>query len=157
MKKTLALLVLTVAFVSCKSKQTATSTKVDNKSEVAVKGNWTIASVTYPGSEVIKITSFDIADSNCFVGSNWKFVSNNNKGEMALNNAKCTAFSSPITWYINNEGKFVMKILNDTKAKKVEKGYILRMANQTESSFQLIDNVNIGGKMTDVVYQFQRN
>lgn len=157
MKNTILVTLVALLIFSCKPKQTVTSTKLDNKSEVAVKGNWTISSVTYPGSDVIKVTSFDLADSKCFVGSNWKFVSNNNKGEMALNNSKCTAFTSPITWYINKEGKFVLKIINDTKSKKVTEGYILRIANQTESSFQLIDNVNIGGKPTDVVYQFQRN
>jgi len=59
---------------------------------VAIKGNWTISAVTYPGSDYIKVTSFDLADSKCFVGSTWKFISNNNKGEMALNNGACTAF-----------------------------------------------------------------
>ena len=127
------------------------------KSEVAIKGNWTINSVNYPGSEYIKVTSFEIADSKCFVGSNWKFISNNNKGDMALNSPTCTSFNSPITWYINKDGNFVIKILNETKAKKVLDGYILKVANQTENSFQLIDKVNIGGKMIDVVYQFQRN
>jgi hypothetical protein len=91
------------------------------------------------------------------VGSTWKFISNNNKGEMALTNSNCTSFSSPITWYINKDGNFVMKIINDTKAKKVLDGFILKVANQTETSFQLIDKANVGGKMIDVTYQFQRN
>ena len=34
--------------------------------------------------------------------------------------------------------------------------YILYVANQTESSFQLIDKIDVAGKMTDVVYQFQK-
>jgi len=157
MKKSILFFVLAIVFVSCKPKQTVTSTKLDTKSEVAIKGNWTISSVTYPGSDYIKVTSFDLADSKCFVGSTWKFISNNNKGEMALNNAACTAFSSPITWYINKDGNFVMKIINDTKSKKVLDGFILTVANQTETSFQLIDKVNVGGKIVDVVYQFQRN
>lgn len=157
MKKVLILLLSAVFFISCKPKQTVASTKLDNKSEVAIKGNWTISSVTYPGSDYIKVTSFEIADSKCFVGSTWKFISNNNKGEMALTNSSCTSFSSPITWYINKDGNFVMKIINETKAKKVLDGYILRVANQTETSFQLIDKANVGGKMIDVIYQFQRN
>lgn len=157
MKKGLILLLLAVVFIGCKPKQTVTSTKLDNKSEVAIKGNWTISSVTYPGSDYIKVTSFEIADSKCFVGSTWKFISNNNKGEMALTNSSCTSFSSPITWYINKDGNFVMKIINETKAKKVLDGYILTVANQTETSFQLIDKANVGGKIIDVVYQFQRN
>lgn len=157
MKKGLILLVLTIVFIGCKPKQTVTDTKLDMKSEVLVKGTWTISSVTYPGSDYIKVTSFDIADSKCLVGSTWKFISNNNKGEMALNNSSCTSFSSPITWYINKDGNFVMKIINETKAKKVVDGYILTVANQTETSFQLVDKANVGGKLIDVVYQFQRN
>lgn len=146
-----------VFFVGCKPKQTVTNTKLDTKSEVAIKGNWTVTSVTYPGSEYIKVNSFDLADSKCFVGSTWKFISNNNKGEMALTNASCTAFSSPITWYINKDGNFVMKIINDTKAKKVLEGYILTIANSTENSFQLMDKVNVGGQFVNVTYQFNRN
>lgn len=155
MKKSIVLLLIAVFIFGCKS-QSVTNTKLDVKSEVAIKGNWTISSVTYPGSDYIKVTSFDLADSKCFVGSAWKFISNNNKGDMALNSPNCTSFSSPITWYINKEGNLVLKIINDTKAKKVVDGFILRVANQTETSFQLIDKVNVGGKLVDVVYQFTK-
>lgn len=157
MKKSIILLLLAVAFIGCKPKQTVTNTKLDKKTEVALKGNWTLNAVTYPGSDYIKVTSFDIADSKCFVGSTWKFISNNNKGDMALNSSSCTSFSSPITWYINKDGQFVMKIINETKSKKVLEGYVLTVTNLTENSFHLVDKVNVGGKMIDVVYQFQRN
>ncbi|MFT3795514.1 hypothetical protein [Flavobacterium sp.] len=156
MRKFILLFALALAFGSCKS-TSATNTKVDNRSHVAVKGNWTITSVTYPGSEYIKVTSFNLADSKCFEGSNWKFVSNNDSGTMELNAAGCPSFSSPIKWFVNKDGQFVLKVLNaGEKAKKVRDGYVLRMANQTTESFQLVDNINVGGKNTDVVYQFQK-
>lgn len=157
MKKSIIVLLLTIVFVGCKPQQSVTSTKLDNKSEVAVKGYWKLVSVTYPGSDYIKMNSFDIADSKCFVGSSWRFISNDNKGTMELSAPNCTPFSSPITWYINKEGNFVMKITNGTKAKKVVDGYILTIANQTENSFQLVDKVNVGGQLVNAVYQFQRN
>ena len=91
------------------------------------------------------------------MGSQWKFISNNNKGEFALNQGSCPAYSSPITWFINDEGKFVMKILEESKAKKVKEGYVLSVANVTESTFELIDTANVGGKSVQVVYQFVRN
>lgn len=141
---------------ACKS-TSATSTKTDRKSQVAIKGDWVISAVTYPGSQVIKVNSFQLADSECFVGSTWKFVSNNNKGTMALTKANCVAFSSPITWFVNDKGQFVLKVLDaGEKAKRVRDGYILGLANQTETSFQLVDRVDVAGKMTDVVYQFQK-
>ncbi len=154
MKKAMFFCLLAVLVLSCKSNPT---TKLDNKAEVAMKGNWVISSVSYPGSDYIKVSSFDIADSQCFVGSTWKFVSNNNKGEMALTKAGCPAFSSPLTWYVNKEGNFVMKVLDaGEKAKRVREGYVLKVANQTENSFQLVDRITVGNSMADVVYQFQK-
>ena len=156
MKKVIVLCALAIVMFACKS-TSITSTNTNRQSQVAMKGNWVISAVTYTGSQYIKVNSFQIADSECFVGSTWKFVSNNNKGEMALTKMGCPAFSSPITWFVNEEGQFVLKVLDaDIKAKKVREGYILYVANQTDTSFQLIDKIDVGGKITDVVYQFQK-
>lgn len=157
MKKAMLLLLLAVAAVGCKS-TSATSTKLDNKSERAMNGDWTLTSVSYPGSEYIRVTTFGLADSKCFEGSAWKFVSNNNKGNMSLSSSgDCVSFASPITWFVNKDGQFVLKVLNaGEKARKVRDGYVLTVANQTETSFQLVDKIDVGGKMTDVVYQFQK-
>ncbi|MFV8373926.1 lipocalin family protein [Flavobacterium sp. LB1P62] len=157
MKKIILLCILAVSMFACKSKS-VTGTNENTKAQVAMKGNWVISSVTYPGSQYIKVNSFQIADSECFVGSTWKFISNNNKGNMALTKAGCTSFSSPITWFVNKDGQFVLKVLDaGIKAKKVREGYVLMVANQTATSFQLIDKIDVGGKITDVVYQFQKN
>lgn len=156
MKKIIFVCALAVLMFACKS-SSATSTKTDRKSQVAIKGDWVISAVTYPGSQYVKVNSFQLADSDCFVGSTWKFVSNNNKGSMALTKANCVSFSSPITWFVNNEGQFVLKVLDaGVKAKRVRDGYVLKLANQTETSFQLVDRIDVAGKMTDVVYQFQK-
>ena len=156
MKKIIVISFLSVLFLSCNSTNSATSTKIDSQSQTAIKGEWVISSVNYPGSEVIKVTSFDLADSKCFIGSKWKFVSMSNKGSLALNSPNCTAYTTPITWFINKEGEFVLKILDEAKAKTVKSGYVLRVANQTEKSFQLVDQINVAGKMTAVVYQFDK-
>ncbi|MFL9836467.1 lipocalin family protein [Flavobacterium sp. ST-75] len=148
MKKVLFLCMCVIALASCSS--------LDQKSQVGIKGNWTISQVSYPGSDYIKVTSFDVADSQCFVGSSWKFVSNNNTGEMSLAKAGCPSFTSPIVWSVTKEGAFTLKITEGEKAKRVSQGYFLQVRNQTESSFQLVDKVNVGGKTVDVVYQFNR-
>ena len=156
MKKIIALMIVAVLLFACKT-SSVTDKKLDKSAQVAMKGNWVISSVNYPGSEYIKINTFQIADSKCFEGSNWKFVSNNNKGTVDLTKSDCQSFSSPITWFVNKNGQFILKILNaDIKAKKVREGYVLSLANQTKDSFQLIDKIDVGGKMTDVVYQFKR-
>ena len=164
MKKIIFICMIATMLFACKSASTTASTegtslstKLDKSTQVALKGNWVLTNVSYPGSEYIKVNSFDLADSKCFIGSTWSFISNNNKGTMALTAPSCTGFSSPIVWSINNQGLFVLKILNaGEKAKKVRDGYLLKVAGVTESSFQLIDNINVGGQVKEVVYQFQR-
>lgn len=155
MKNLLLILIVALIVVSCKSN---TATKLDNKTENDMKGNWIITSVSYPGSEVIKVNSFHIADAQCMVGSTWSLVANNNKGQMLVQKAGCPNFESNITWFVNKDGNFVLKILEGEKGKRVNEGYVLRVANlNPDISFQLIDKINVGGKMTDVVYQFNKN
>ncbi|PWA06070.1 lipocalin family protein [Flavobacterium laiguense] len=167
MRKILLICTMAILVFACKSApvvaaspepvSNAPMTKLDKTSQVGMKGNWQITNVTYPGSDYIKVNSFNLADSKCFVGSTWKFISNNNKGTMTLNSSSCTAFTSEITWYVNKEGQFVLKILDEgLKSKKVKTGFVLGVKNQSENEFQLIDKINVGGKDTDVVYQFQR-
>ena len=148
MKKFLLLSLCIIGLASCGS--------LDTKSQGGIKGDWMISSVTYPGSEYIKVTSFDVADSKCFEGSTWKFVSNNNTGTMNISKGGCPSFTSPIVWTVTKEGNFTLKITEGEKAKRVTQGYFLKLRNQTESAFQLVDNVTVGGKNVEVVYQFQR-
>jgi hypothetical protein len=148
MKKLLLLSMCVIGMASCGS--------LDTKSQTGLKGDWMISSVTYPGSDYIKVTSFDVADSKCFEGSSWKFVPNNNTGTMTLAKAGCPSFTSPIVWTITKEGAFTLKITEGEKAKRVSQGYFLQMRNQSESSFQLVDNVSVGGRNTEVVYQFTK-
>ncbi len=163
MKKLSLLFLLLVFAVACKSTSSApaaepvASTKLDKSSQVAIKGNWKISSVSYPGSNYFKVDSFGIADSQCFVGSTWNFISNNNKGNMSLTKSDCPTFSSPIVWSIKKDGLFVLKIVEaGVKSKTVTQGYLLTVANQTETSFQLIDNIDVGGQQKDIMYQFEK-
>ncbi len=162
MKKTLffMLFLATISMsIGCKTTASAVNTKLDNKTEKMLKGNWTISAINYTGANLFKVTSFNIADSNCFIGSNWSFISNNNKGQMSLNNpsTSCVDFNSPTTWYINKEGNFVLKIINSHKAKNVNNGFVLNINNLTQTSFDLVDKINVAGSIKNITYSFQRN
>lgn len=157
MRKIVFIIVMSVFALACKPKQTVTNTKLDNKSERVLKGDWIVSSVNYVGSDVFKVTSFNIADAKCFEGSLWTFVSNNNTGEVSLNKANCVTYESKITWFINKDGNFVMKFLSEgVKAKHTVSGYVLKVVNQTETSFQLIDRAAVGSNSAEIVYQFDK-
>ena len=159
MNKILLLLVLPVLFLACKTSAPTTnlSPKSDRSTQAGIKGNWQITNVSYPGSDYLTVNSFQIADSKCLIGSKWTFISNNNKGNMSLTRSDCPAFSSPIVWSIDKEGKFGLKIVEPgVKSKTVTQGYLLRIANKNETSFQLIDIINVGGQNKDITYQFEK-
>ena len=77
---------------------------------------------------------------------------------MSINNPNttCKEFSSPITWYINKEGNFVLKIINDHKAKEVNYGFVLNVNDVSENSFNLVDKINVSGAIKNIKYTFQR-
>ena len=154
MKNVLFIGFLAFLLTSCKSNP---STDLSRKDTSKIKGDYTVSSVIYPGQDLFKVKSFDIADSQCFVGSNWNFIANNNSGSMSISNSNCSAFESKITWYVNKDGKFILKVLNEgVKAKKIKEGYELTVANATEDSFQLVDRINVGGSINNIVYQFNK-
>lgn len=157
MKKTLFFIIFLATLVGCKS-TSVVNTKLDNKTEKMLKGNWTITAVNFPGSDYLKVNSFNLGDSKCFIGSDWSFISNNNKGQMSLNTAdtSCKEFSSPITWYINKNGEFVLKIINNHKAKNVNNGFVLNINKVTATSFNLVDKINVAGQTKNITYTFQR-
>lgn len=158
MKRILCMLLFVTVIIGCKSKAIV-NTKLDHKTERMLKGNWTLTAVNFVGSDYLKVNSFNLEDSKCFIGSDWSFVSNNNKGEMKLNSMSnsCKEFSSPITWYINKDGNFVLKIINSYKAKEVNNGFVLKIQNATETNFDLVDTMNVAGSIKNITYSFQKN
>lgn len=160
MNKLLVLFTFTVLIFSCKSSAPTVKSeapKLDRTSQSGIKGNWQITNISYPGSDLFKVNSFQIADSKCFVGSTWNFIPNNNKGSMTLTQSDCPSFNSPIVWSIDKQGMFGLKIVNPgVKAKTVTQGYLLRVANQTPNSFQLIDVIDVAGQKKDIIYQFEK-
>lgn len=152
-------LIFSFLIFACKTPAPAegTTTATDRKTQSELKGDWKITSVNFSGSGYFKINSFQIADSKCFVGSSWQFIPNNNKGNMNLNSADCSPFSSAIVWSISKDSVFSLKFINPgTKSKNVTQGFVLKFVSQSPGSFQLIDKVDIGGQPKEIVYQFEK-
>jgi hypothetical protein len=154
MKKLVVLIVLTLVSFSCKTSSVA-NTQLNTNQKVQIKGTWRLNSVTFPRANAITINSFEITDSKYFTGSIWNFIPNNNKGSMSLNAVNCPAYSSAISWFMNNNGEFVLKFLNAaTSSEKVRQGFVLQLRNQTATGFQLVDTAVVEGQIINVVYSF---
>ena len=159
MKNLLLSGILMAAFtVSCSSVKNA-STAQENRTEFhKMKGDWEITSIDY--DKTYKVRPFDEgAEAQCFVGSIWRLIPNNNSGSYTLKGGgACPSVVMPIKFEVvgGKEFKF-KKILEGSNAKSVTTGYSLNMINQTPDHFSLEQNIVLtAGQNVRVVYNFAR-
>ena len=144
----------TLFAVSCSSANQAQNARADF---MKLKGSWEISSVDY--DKQCKIKPFDEgADAQCFVGSQWNLVPNNNTGSYALaGGGDCPTITRAIKFDVNSEKQFSFKVIDaGVKAKNVTAGYVLDFQNQTPTSFTLVQNVPFEGKILKVYYNFTK-
>ena len=144
----------TLFAVSCSSANQAQNARADF---MKLKGSWEISSVDY--DKQCKIKPFDEgADAQCFVGSQWNLVPNNNTGSYALaGGGDCPTITRAIKFDVNSEKQFSFKVIDaGVKAKNVTAGYVLDFQNQTPTTFTLVQNVPFEGKILKVYYNFTK-
>ena len=144
----------TLFAVSCSSANQAQNARADF---MKLKGSWEISSVDY--DKQCKIKPFDEgADAQCFVGSQWNLVPNNNTGPSALaGGGDCPTVTRAIKFDVSKDKEFSFKVIDaGVKAKNVTAGYVLDFQNQTPTSFTLVQNVPFEGKILKVYYNFTK-
>ena len=144
----------TLIAVSCSSANQAQNARADF---MKLKGSWEISSVDY--EKGYKIKPFDEgADAQCFVGSQWNLVPNNNTGSYALaGGGDCPTVTRAIKFDVSKDKEFSFKVIDaGVKAKNVTAGYVLDFQNQTPTSFTLVQNVPFEGKILKVYYNFTK-
>ena len=144
----------TLFAVSCSSANQAQNARADF---MKLKGSWEISSVDY--EKGYKIKPFDEgADAQCFVGSQWNLVPNNNTGSYALSGGgDCPTVTRAIKFDVSKDKEFSFKVIDaGVKAKNVTAGYVLDFQNQTPTSFTLVQNVPFEGKILKVYYNFTK-
>lgn len=144
----------TLFAVSCSSANQAQNARADF---MKLKGSWEISSVDY--EKGYKIKPFDEgADAQCFVGSQWNLVPNNNTGSYALaGGGDCPTVTRAIKFDVSKDKEFSFKVIDaGVKAKNVTAGYVLDFQNQTPTSFTLVQNVPFEGKILKVYYNFTK-
>lgn len=156
MNRLLILIALTVVLLNCKSSAPSLN-QSDRSSQAALKGDWKITDITYPGSDYFKVNSFQIAESKCLIGSQWTFVPNNNTGTMSLTRSECPSYNASISWSIDKTGNFGLKFIGTgAKSKNISQGYLLRIDARSETSFRLIDVIKVGSQDKEITYQFEK-
>lgn len=155
MKKALLLMLSVAFFASC-----STTQNVVKKSTKDFRGDWTLTSVV-PREKGIKVINlFNQAPENCFVGSSWHLVANNNSGNYAFSSVSCPSEPNKISWHMTNEEGttyfWFKRILPGEKAKNVLTGYKLKVEDLSDYQAHLSQEVPIDGQKTIIDYYFTK-
>ena len=152
-------LLLIVVISSCSVSKQANSMKSK------INGNWMLQTVTTEGiSGKVTAQVFNEASFKCFVGSSWKFASNNSMGSYNINasGTECGSISRSIRWSVYEpkgaEKEFQFKRLDDKRNPiDGDEGFRLEIADLTATTMQLKSHINFEGKPAAYVYNFVKN
>ena len=137
------------------------STKVVRSTQKGLKGNWTLSSIASDQGNLVDIKLlFNQASPDCFEGSTWSFVSNNNSGIYNFQNADCDNSTHSIKWFMeeNEDGVyFLWKFVPEgVKAKDITTGYQLKLLYETETDFELTQEASFEGRIIKIHYHFTK-
>ncbi|MDY8136112.1 lipocalin family protein [Aquimarina sp. 2201CG5-10] len=157
MKKILfALIVITIA--SCGSTQ-----KTIISAKKTLKGEWSLDKISYDRSGIFEVTLYNDASAECFTGSTWKFIPNNNTGKYDVNQNTCTSvgvrnfrFTIPQP-DANGEYSFLFKPIDEKKkSTNNNKGYRMALKHLDDATMTWTQTVSLEGKPFVITMNFNK-
>lgn len=156
MKKFLILALIAVTAISCGTPKTV------QESRKVIKGYWVMNSISYDSSGTFNVTLFNDTSVECFEGSNWRFIPNNNTGNYTIENSNCPTGQRDFIFTIQELDQatglydFLLKPTNAKGKSDTDVGYRLRLAQLNESSMRWEQTVNLDGKPFKINMNFSK-
>lgn len=156
MKKTIMLAILAAVFFSCGTPKTV------QESRKIIKGYWSLDNITYSESGTFNVQLLDDTSKECFEGSNWRFIPNNNTGNYSIEDSNCPTGERYFIFAIQEVDPttglydFLLKPTNEKKKSEDNKGFRLRLAKLTGSSMQWEQTVSLEGSPFTIYMNFSK-
>ena len=156
MRKTILLAILAAVVFSCGTPKTV------QESRKIIKGYWSLDNISYSEAGTFNVTLLNDTSRECFEGSNWRFIPNNNTGVYSIDNGNCPTGDRNFIFAIQeidpNTGLYDF-LLKPTDAKKKSEnnlGFRLRLAQLNGSSMKWEQTVNLDGKPFTIFMNFSK-
>ena len=157
MKKLALFLVLASIAFSCSTPKTV------QESKKVIKGYWTLNEVTYSEEGNFLITLLDDTSRECFAGSSWRFIPNNNTGVYTINNGNCPTGDRHFIFIIQEVDQstglydFLLKPTNEKKKSESNVGFRLHLTQLTGSKMKWEQTVSLEGKPFTITMNFTKS
>lgn len=156
MKKILILALIAATAFSCGTPKTV------QESKKVIKGYWTLDNITYDSSGTYNVTLFNDTSIECFEGSTWRFIPNNNTGTYNIDNPDCPTGERNFIFTIieidpaSGLYDFMVKPTNAKGKSDTNAGFRLRLAQLNESSMRWEQTVTLDGKPFKININFSK-
>ncbi len=155
MKKLSLMLILVVIVAACGPKTVQQSKKV-------IKGYWTLDAITYGESGKFDVNIFNDMSKECFEGTSWRFIPNNNSGLYTVNNGDCPTGDRHFIFTIQEMDKdtglydFLLKPTDSKHKSEDGSAFRLRLTQLDGSTMQWQQTANLEGKPFKINMNFSK-
>jgi hypothetical protein len=138
------------------------TSKTLKDSKKAMKGDWTLSSIAYSETGTYNVTLFNDASKDCFEGSTWQFIPNNNTGIYTINNASCAIGARNFVFTIQEIDSqtglydFLLKPTNEKYKSDTNQGFRLSLTSLSEMEMQWQQTVSVDGKPFTITINFKK-
>ena len=156
MKKATLLLVLAIICSACSTSKTVRASKK------VIKGNWAISDISYSQSGTFNVSLLEDATKECFEGSTWSFVPNNNTGVYTINDTDCAVGDRYFVFTIQEIDEstglydFLLKPTNNKHKSESNRGFRLKLSALSDSNMQWQQTVTLQGEPFIITMNFTK-
>lgn len=157
MKRILLLALITVTVIACGPSKTVVESKK------VIKGYWYLDNISYDTAGTFNVNIFNDASAECFEGSTWRFIPNNNTGNYTIDDAECSTGQRDFIFTIQeidaDSGlyNFLLKPTNAKGKSETNAGFRLRLAQLSDTNMTWEQTVNVDGKPFTISMNFSKS
>jgi len=154
--KRICLFLISLSLLSCGTSKTLRDSKK------VIKGTWTLSSITYSKSGTYNVNLLNDVSKDCFEGSTWQFVPNNNTGTYTINNTYCTTGDRYFVFTIQEVDAtsglydFLLKPTNEKHKSETNQGFRLKLTNLSDTLMQWQQTVTVEGSPFTITMNFTK-
>lgn len=156
MKKIILLALIAVTALSCGTPKTV------QESKKVLKGYWTLDNISYNKSGTFNVTVFNDTSAECFEGSTWRFIPNNNTGNYTINDSNCPTGQRNLIFTIveidpaSGLYDFMIKPTNAKGKSEDNSGFRLHLAQLSENNMRWEQTVTLDGEPFKIKMDFSK-
>ncbi|MGK0385817.1 MAG: hypothetical protein ACI849_000422 [Patiriisocius sp.] len=158
MKKTLVLILFGAIIVACSTPKTVISSKR------VIKGYWNLDKISYNQKGTFNVSLFNDTSKECFEGSTWRFIPNNNSGIYTIQNGDCPTGDRNFIFSVKEMDAasglydFLLKptVKQGRSNKNETQGFRVNLTALSDTNMQWVQTVDLDGTPFNINMDFSK-